>query len=65
MTCAGHKLYAPKGIGFLIKKKHIKLFKFQEGAGQEQNIRPGTENVLYCAALGLSCEICQKELPRR
>lgn len=33
MTCAGHKLYAPKGVGFLMKKKHIVLYKLTEGAG--------------------------------
>lgn len=40
-----HKLHGPKGIGALYVRKGVKLSKIMEGAPQEQNLRPGTENV--------------------
>lgn len=62
MTIAGHKMYAPKGIGALYIKKGIQLENFLYGAGQENGKRPGTENVAYIAGLGKACEIAYKEL---
>ncbi|MCX6639946.1 MAG: cysteine desulfurase family protein [bacterium] len=40
-----HKLHGPKGIGFLYIRKGTRIVKIMEGAPQEQNLRPGTENV--------------------
>lgn len=57
LTIAGHKLYAPKGIGALYIRNGTKLDKFIHGAGQEQRRRAGTENVPYIAGLGRACEI--------
>ncbi len=62
LTIAGHKLYAPKGIGALYIKNGTKLDKFIHGAGQEQGRRAGTENVPYIAGLGRACEIAQSNL---
>lgn len=57
MSIAGHKLYAPKGIGALYIRKGIKLEKFMHGANHEQNLRAGTENVLEIVGLGKAAEI--------
>jgi len=57
LTLAGHKLYAPKGIGALYIRKGTRLDKFIHGAGQEQRQRAGTENVPYIVGLGHACEI--------
>ncbi len=57
LSLAGHKLYAPKGIGALYIKNGTVLDKFMHGAGQEQGRRAGTENVPYIAGLGCACEI--------
>ncbi len=62
LTIAGHKLYAPKGIGALYIREGIVLEKLIHGADQEQNIRPGTENVASIVGLGIACEVAQRDL---
>jgi cysteine desulfurase len=62
LTVAGHKLYAPKGIGALYIKNGTNLDKFIHGAGQEQGRRAGTENVPYIVGLGCACEIASNNL---
>ncbi len=57
LSIAGHKLYAPKGIGALYIRQGIQLEKFMHGADHEQNRRAGTENVLEIVGLGKACEI--------
>jgi len=57
LTIAGHKLYAPKGIGALYVKNGVDIENLMFGAGQEEGVRPGTENVAYIVALGKACEI--------
>ena len=52
LSIAGHKLYAPKGIGALYVKNGILLEKLIYGADHEQNMRAGTENVIEIAGLG-------------
>lgn len=53
LTIAGHKLYAPKGIGALYVKQGTKIQKITYGASQENGIRPGTENLVHIVALGI------------
>jgi cysteine desulfurase len=62
LSLAGHKLYAPKGVGALNVKRGIKLEKFMYGAGQENGRRAGTENVLEIVGLGEACEIAGRDL---
>ncbi|MCT2536009.1 cysteine desulfurase [Aquibacillus koreensis] len=57
LTVAGHKLYAPKGIGALYIKEGIEIEPLIHGAGHENGRRAGTENVLFTVALGEACEI--------
>ena len=55
LTIAGHKLYAPKGIGALYVRKGTELSPVAVGAGQEHGLRPGTENVAFIVGLGAAC----------
>ena len=61
LSVAGHKLYAPKGIGALYIKSGVKLEKQIHGANHEMNLRAGTENVIEIAGLGEACEIISSE----
>ena len=56
MTFASHKFYGPKGVGGLLQK--FKLAKVFEGAGQENNRRPGTENVMLISGMARALEVC-------
>jgi cysteine desulfurase len=64
LTIAGHKLYAPKGIGALYVRKGTKIGNLMHGAGQEKGIRPGTENVPYIVALGKACDITLRDFAK-
>ena len=59
LTIAGHKLYAPKGVGALYIRDGIILEKLIHGADHEQNKRAGTENVPEITGLGKACEIAR------
>ena len=61
LSVAGHKLYAPKGIGALYIKDGVKLEKLIHGADHENNLRAGTENVLEIVGLGKACEIAKRD----
>jgi cysteine desulfurase NifS/selenium donor protein len=62
VSVAGHKLYAPKGIGALYIRDGISLEKLIHGADHEHNLRAGTENVAFIAGLGKACEIALRDL---
>ncbi|ACN16560.1 IscS1 [Desulforapulum autotrophicum HRM2] len=64
LSMAGHKLYAPKGIGALFVKEGILPEKFCHGAGQEMGWRAGTENVPWIVGLGQACELAGQSLPQ-
>lgn len=51
LSASGHKIHAPKGIGFLYKKKEAPIHALIKGGGQEQGWRAGTENVPYIVGL--------------
>ncbi|HEX3230211.1 MAG TPA: cysteine desulfurase family protein [Pyrinomonadaceae bacterium] len=55
LSIAGHKLYAPKGIGALYVRKGTELEPLIHGAGHEHGLRAGTESVMLAAALGEAC----------
>ncbi len=57
LTIAGHKLYAPKGVGALYVRSGVTLAPFMHGAGHEQGRRAGTENILEIVGLGAACEV--------
>ena len=64
LSVAGHKLYAPKGVGALYIRSGVKLTKFVHGADHEANRRAGTENVLEIVGLGQAAEIAGRDLSR-
>ena len=61
LSGSGHKINAPKGIGFLYIRKDTPLNAIITGGGQEQNIRSGTENVPGIVAIGEACRIINTE----
>jgi cysteine desulfurase len=64
LSIAGHKLYAPKGIGALFVRRGVELHPVIVGASQEQGRRPGTENVAFIVGLGAACRIAAERLER-
>lgn len=62
LTVAGHKLYAPKGVGALYIRSGVKLHPLIHGAGYEGGNRAGTANVAYMVALGKACELAARGL---
>jgi len=62
LSIAGHKLYAPKGIGALYVRTGVRLEKLVHGANHEMNMRAGTENVIEIAGLGEACAMIDENL---
>jgi cysteine desulfurase len=62
LSIAGHKIYAPKGVGALYVRESCAIEPMFFGAGQEMGRRPGTENVLGIVGLGTACEIAERDL---
>jgi cysteine desulfurase len=64
LSIAGHKVYAPKGVGALYIRQGLAPAKFMHGADQEMAVRAGTENVLEIVGLGMACEIAKRDLDK-
>ncbi|RLB82773.1 MAG: cysteine desulfurase NifS [Deltaproteobacteria bacterium] len=62
LSVAGHKMYAPKGIGALFIRNGLKIEPFVHGAGQESGRRAGTENVMFAVALGTASALAGKRM---
>ena len=62
LSLAGHKLYAPKGVGALYVRSGVEMPRLLHGAGHESGRRAGTENVLEIVGLGQACEIAARDL---
>jgi cysteine desulfurase len=62
LSVAGHKLYAPKGVGALYIRRGVSVRPVLAGAGHERGIRPGTENVAGIAGLGEACALASEDL---
>jgi len=67
LSVSGHKIHAPKGIGFLYVKKGTKIEPILTGGGQEGGLRSGTENVpgIIGVAVALKVKIDKKKIKRR
>jgi cysteine desulfurase len=63
LSLAGHKLYAPKGVGALYVRRGVQLEPLVHGAGHEAGRRAGTENVPFIVGLGKACTIARQSLP--
>jgi len=62
LSLAGHKLYAPKGVGALYVRSGVEAPRLILGAGHEAGRRAGTENVLEIVGLGEACAIARRNL---
>ena len=63
LTIAGHKLYAPKGVGALYVRHGTPLEPLVHGAGHEGGRRAGTESALLAVALGAACTLARDLAP--
>lgn len=64
LTVAGHKLYAPKGVGALYIRRGIRVEPLIHGAGHESGRRAGTENVPHLVGLGTAAALALESLPK-
>jgi len=62
LSVAGHKTYAPKGVGALYVRRGTPLVPVLLGASHERGLRPGTENVASIVGLGAACELVGRDL---
>ncbi len=62
LSVAGHKLYGPKGVGALFVRDRQRLAPLVVGAGHEDGLRPGTENVASIVGLGAACRLARLRL---
>jgi cysteine desulfurase len=62
LSLAGHKMYAPKGVGALYVRRGIELEPLLHGAGHERGLRAGTENVPYIVGLGRAASLALSHL---
>ena len=65
LSIAGHKFYAPKGVGALYIRRGVAIEPLIHGAGHESGRRAGTENVPLIVALGKACELAAQEIDSR
>ena len=59
LSLAGHKLYAPKGVGALYIRSGVQIEPLIHGAGHESGRRAGTESALLAVGLGKACHIAK------
>ena len=62
VSVAGHKLYAPQGIGVLVMRDGVSVTNLMHGAGHEMGRRAGTENILEIVGLGEACALASQGL---
>jgi cysteine desulfurase len=62
LTLSSHKIYGPKGVGALYKRKGVRLLPVMHGGGQERKLRSGTENTIGIVGFGKAAEIAAREL---
>src|SRR3989338_2677659 len=65
LSSSSHKLYGPKGIGFLYIKKGTKIAPMMHGGGHEFCLRSGTENIAVIVGFAKACELAQRDMEKR
>jgi cysteine desulfurase len=63
LSIAGHKVYAPKGVGALFMRRGLSIEPLIHGAGHEGGRRAGTESAMLAVGLGKACEIARNPAP--
>ncbi|MGA3016239.1 MAG: IscS subfamily cysteine desulfurase [Bryobacteraceae bacterium] len=66
MSASAHKLYGPKGVGFLYVRRSAPRFQLtaqMDGGGHENGLRSGTLNVPAIVGFGEACAVCAREMP--
>lgn len=62
---SSHKIYGPKGMGALYKKRDLNIESLVIGGGQEKGLRSGTENVPGILGFGKACQLTKRDLGKR
>lgn len=62
LSGSGHKIYGPKGVGFLYVRKGVRINPLTFGGRQERDFRAGTENIPGIVGLGKALELAEKEM---
>ena len=62
---SSHKIYGPKGMGALYKKRDLNIESLVIGGGQEKGLRSGTENVPGILGFGKACQLTKRDLDKR
>lgn len=65
LSVSGHKIHAPKGVGFLYIRDGVKIRPILFGGGQQKGMRSGTENVPGCVGLGVAAREAYKDFYAR
>ena len=65
LSVSGHKLYGPKGVGFLYIRKDVRILPHQHGGHHERRLRAGTENVAGIVGLGKAVLLAKEEMEKR
>jgi cysteine desulfurase len=65
LSASAHKFNGPKGVGFLARRRGLRLEVWQRGGPQERGRRGGTENLAGVVGLGVACELAARELGER
>lgn len=65
LSVSGHKIHAPKGVGFLYIRDGVKIRPILFGGGQQKSMRSGTENVPGCVGLGVAAREAYKDFDAR
>ena len=65
LCVSGHKIHAPKGVGFLYIRDGVKIRPILFGGGQQKGMRSGTENVPGCVGLGVAAREAYKDFDAR
>jgi len=62
LSLSAHKLYGPKGVGALYRRRGVRITPLIYGGGHERGLRSGTENVPGIAGLGAAARLAQEEM---
>lgn len=60
-SASGHKIHAPKGVGFLYAREKVFLRPVIFGGSQESGLRGGTHNTPYIVGMGYAAELANAE----